>query len=127
MAWGDGGGERDCAGAVRTQRVAQQVYIPVRRPSFHTLPAAWFPYPAGALVSIPPWSASFHTPRGMEILVDAHTLGELGRAYAVVPPHPNRPEALLAALEGGQIVGTASSHRVNLASTWAKGRSRWGR
>ena len=58
---------------------------------------------------------------------DAHTLGELGRAYAVVPPHPNRPEALLAALEGGQIVGTASSHLVHLASTWAKVRSRWRR
>ena len=58
---------------------------------------------------------------------DAHTLGELGRAYIVVPPHPNRPEALLKALEGGQTVGTASSLLVHLASTWAKVRGRWRR
>jgi dephospho-CoA kinase len=58
---------------------------------------------------------------------DAHTLGELGRAYIVVPPHPNRPEALLAALEGGRTVGTASSHFVHLASTWAKVRGKWRR
>jgi len=58
---------------------------------------------------------------------DAHTLGELGRAYVVVPPHPNRPEALLTALEGGRTVGTASSHLVHLASTWAKVRGRWRR
>ena len=58
---------------------------------------------------------------------DAHTLGELGRAYVVVPPHPNRPEALLTALEGGRTVGTASSHLVHLASTWAKVRGKWRR
>ncbi len=58
---------------------------------------------------------------------DAHTLGELGRAYIVVPPHPNRPEALLTALEGGRTVGTASPYLVHLASTWAKARGRWRR
>ncbi len=58
---------------------------------------------------------------------DAHTLGEIGRAYVVVPPHPNRPEALLAALEGGRTVGTPSPHFVHLASTWAKVRGRWRR
>jgi hypothetical protein len=58
---------------------------------------------------------------------DAHTLGELGRAYVVVPPHANRPEALLTALESGRTVGTASSHLVHLVSTWAKVRGRWRR
>ena len=58
---------------------------------------------------------------------DAHTLGELGRAYVVLPTHPNRPEALLVALEDCRTVGTASSHLVHLASTWAKVRGRWRR
>jgi dephospho-CoA kinase len=56
---------------------------------------------------------------------DAHTLGELGRAYVVVPPHLNRPKELLAALESGRSVGTVSSHLVHLASTWAKVRGKW--
>ena len=58
---------------------------------------------------------------------DAHTLGELGRAHVIVTPHANRPEALLAALESCQTVGTASSRLVHLASTWAKVRGRWSR
>ncbi len=55
---------------------------------------------------------------------DAHTLGELGRAFVQLPAHPNRPEALLAALDGGLTVGNASSHLVHLASTWAKVRKK---
>jgi predicted metal-dependent phosphoesterase TrpH len=51
---------------------------------------------------------------------DAHTLGELGNAFVEVAPHPNRPDALLAALARGRTGGTAAPRTVHLASTWAK-------
>jgi len=52
---------------------------------------------------------------------DAHTVGELGNAFVEVAEHPNRPEALLAALGGSaRHGGTEASRLVHLASTWAK-------
>jgi dephospho-CoA kinase len=51
---------------------------------------------------------------------DAHTLGELGNAFVDVAHHPNRPDALLAALARGQTGGAAAPRTVHLASTWAK-------
>jgi dephospho-CoA kinase len=54
---------------------------------------------------------------------DAHTLGELGNAWVEVPSHPNRPDALLAALRCGRTGGREASRLVHLASTWAKVRT----
>jgi len=51
---------------------------------------------------------------------DAHTPGEVARAYVEVPAHRNEAPLLLAALASGRIVGTTSSRLVHLASTWAK-------
>jgi dephospho-CoA kinase len=51
---------------------------------------------------------------------DAHTVGEVGRAYVEVERHPNDPGSLLAALKFSQIRGVESSRVVHLASTWAK-------
>ncbi|MDX1647145.1 MAG: dephospho-CoA kinase [Longimicrobiales bacterium] len=51
---------------------------------------------------------------------DAHTLGELGHAYVVLPEHPNNAEGLRAALARGRTGGRESSRLVHLASTWAK-------
>ena len=51
---------------------------------------------------------------------DAHTLGEVARAWVELPPHPNRPEALLEALRLGEVHGSTSPWAVHLASTWAK-------
>jgi len=51
---------------------------------------------------------------------DAHTLGEVGNAYVVLPSHPNRPDGLRAALAGGRTGGREASRLVHLASTWAK-------
>jgi dephospho-CoA kinase len=51
---------------------------------------------------------------------DAHTVGEVARSWVEVPTHPNRPEALLAALREGRVEGRSSSYLVHLASTWAK-------
>lgn len=56
---------------------------------------------------------------------DAHTVGEIGNAYIDVPPHANRPDALLSALaESARAGGSAASRLVHLASTWAKVRKR---
>jgi len=58
---------------------------------------------------------------------DAHTLGELGNAFVEVPLHPNRADALLAALRGPSRWGGAEASRlVHLASTWAKVRKKLG-
>lgn len=50
---------------------------------------------------------------------DAHTLMEVGRAYAEMPPS-NTPEEFLAALRAGSVHGTLSSKLIHLGSTWAK-------
>ena len=55
---------------------------------------------------------------------DAHTLLELGNAWIDLPPHANRPEALLAALAGARPGGREASRLVHLASTWAKVRKK---
>lgn len=51
---------------------------------------------------------------------DAHTLGEVGRAWAEVPSFDLEPAAFLAALRAGTIHGRESSRMVHLASTVAK-------
>ncbi len=50
---------------------------------------------------------------------DAHTLMEIGRAYAEVAPFDG-PEQFLAALRAGTIHGTESNRLVHIGSTWAK-------
>jgi len=55
---------------------------------------------------------------------DSHTVGELGGAFVDVPSHPNRPEALLAALSSASVGGREASRLVHLASTWAKVRKK---
>ena len=51
---------------------------------------------------------------------DAHTVGEVGGGWVEVPPHENRPEALLAALSHGNVGGKTTPYWVHMASTWAK-------
>lgn len=51
---------------------------------------------------------------------DAHSLGEVGRAYVEVPAFDDEPAAFLAALRQGTIHGRFSSWAVHLASTYAK-------
>lgn len=57
---------------------------------------------------------------------DAHTLREVGRAWAEMPAFADEPASLLAALRGATLYGRLSSRAVNLASTWAKVRKRIG-
>lgn len=51
---------------------------------------------------------------------DAHTLGEVGRAWVRMPAFNNDARSFLAALEYGTVHGTESSRLVHLASTVAK-------
>jgi dephospho-CoA kinase len=51
---------------------------------------------------------------------DAHTLRELGSVSVEVQPHLNQASSLRLALAKGRVTGTASSHMVHIASTWAK-------
>jgi predicted metal-dependent phosphoesterase TrpH len=55
---------------------------------------------------------------------DAHMLREVAGAWVEVDHHPNEPEALLAALEQGEVRGVTTPWMVHLASTWAKVRKR---
>jgi predicted metal-dependent phosphoesterase TrpH len=50
---------------------------------------------------------------------DAHTLGEIGRAYVEMPEF-HGPDDFLSSLAQGQIFGRKSSYSAHLASTWAK-------
>jgi predicted metal-dependent phosphoesterase TrpH len=50
---------------------------------------------------------------------DAHTLGEIGRAYVEMPEFDG-PDDFLNSLTQGQIFGRKSSYLPHLASTWAK-------
>lgn len=54
---------------------------------------------------------------------DAHTLGEIGRAYVQMPDFHD-PSDFLSSLAQGQIFGQRSSYLIHLASTWAKIRKR---
>lgn len=54
---------------------------------------------------------------------DAHTLGEIGRAYVEMPQF-NGPDDFLRALAQGRIVGRRSSPLIHFASTWARIRKR---
>ena len=54
---------------------------------------------------------------------DAHTLGEIGRAYVEMPQF-NGPDDFLRALAQGRIVGRRSSPLIHFASTWAMIRKR---
>jgi dephospho-CoA kinase len=55
---------------------------------------------------------------------DAHTVAEVGNALVEVPDHPNRPDALRAALADATLGGREAPRRVHLASTWAKVRKK---
>jgi predicted metal-dependent phosphoesterase TrpH len=50
---------------------------------------------------------------------DAHTLGEIGRAYVEMPEFDG-PDSFLNSLAQGKISGQKSSHLAHFASTWAK-------
>jgi len=50
---------------------------------------------------------------------DAHTLGEIGRAYVEMPEFDG-PDAFLLSLAQGKIFGQKSSYLAHFASTWAK-------
>jgi predicted metal-dependent phosphoesterase TrpH len=50
---------------------------------------------------------------------DAHTLGEIGRAYVEMPEFDG-PEDFLNSLAQGKIFGQKSSYLAHFASTWAK-------
>lgn len=50
---------------------------------------------------------------------DAHTLGEVGRAYVEMPEFDG-PADFLTSLAQGQIFGRRSSYLAHFASTWAK-------
>ena len=63
------------------------------------------------------WARSRDMPVGAGS--DAHTLGEVGRAWAEVPAFTG-PREFLAALRSGTIHGSPSSRLVHVASTWAK-------
>jgi predicted metal-dependent phosphoesterase TrpH len=54
---------------------------------------------------------------------DAHTLGEIGRAYVEMPEFDG-PDDFLNSLAQGQIFGQKSSYLAHFASTWAKIRKR---
>ncbi len=64
------------------------------------------------------WAAARHLPLGAGS--DAHTPGEVGRAYVDVQPFVDSPEGLLGALRRGSISGRSSSRFVHVASTYAK-------
>ncbi|MGH7448506.1 MAG: PHP domain-containing protein [Longimicrobiales bacterium] len=63
------------------------------------------------------WAHERHVPLGAGS--DAHTLREVGRAWAEVPPFDGARD-FTAALRRGTIHGAASSRAVHLASGWAK-------
>ena len=54
---------------------------------------------------------------------DAHTLGEIGRAYVQMPDFHGVSD-FLTSLAQGRIFGQRSSYLIHLASTWAKLRKR---
>ncbi len=80
------------------------------------------------------WNARLHTPdlnqqaqawaRARDLPMgagsDAHSLGEVGRAWVEVPAFDDEPAAFLAALRTGSIHGGTSSRFVHIASTLAK-------
>ncbi|GAH08884.1 unnamed protein product, partial [marine sediment metagenome] len=50
---------------------------------------------------------------------DAHTVGEIGRAYVEMPEFDG-PDDFLNSLAQGKIFGQKSSYLTHFASTWAK-------
>ena len=54
---------------------------------------------------------------------DAHTLGEIGRAYVEMPEF-NGPDDFLSSLAQGKIFGQQSSYLAHFASMWARIRKR---
>ena len=54
---------------------------------------------------------------------DAHTLGEIGRAYVEMPEFEG-PDDFLNSLAQGKIFGQKSSYLAHFASTWARTRKR---
>lgn len=64
------------------------------------------------------WAARHGLPVGAGS--DAHTLGEVGRAWVELPACDHDPAGFLQALRHGSLHGASSSRLVHLASTWAK-------
>ena len=54
---------------------------------------------------------------------DAHTLGEIGRAYVEMPEFDG-PDDFMTSLAQGKIFGQKSSYLAHFASTWARTRKR---
>jgi predicted metal-dependent phosphoesterase TrpH len=70
------------------------------------------------------WAENAEVPMGAGS--DAHTLREVGRAWASVPAFEDDPQSFLEALGSSILHGDTSSRAVHLASTWAKVRKRLG-
>lgn len=70
------------------------------------------------------WARAREVPLGAGS--DAHTLAEVGRAYAEVPAFDMNAPSFLAALRAGAVHGVFSSWAVHGASTWAKIHKRMG-
>lgn len=64
------------------------------------------------------WAEAHGLPAGAGS--DAHTLGEVGRAWVELPPFEDEPASFLAALRKGRLHGRTSSRLVHIASTYAK-------
>lgn len=64
------------------------------------------------------WAAARGLPVGAGS--DAHTLAEVGCAYAELPDFEDRPDAFRAAIADATLHGRASSRLVHAASTYAK-------
>ena len=64
------------------------------------------------------WARAHNLPGGAGS--DAHTLGEVGRAFVELPPFADEPRAFLAALAQGRVHGTTTPRVAHVASTYAK-------
>jgi predicted metal-dependent phosphoesterase TrpH len=51
---------------------------------------------------------------------DAHTLAEVGRAFAQVPPFADEPQAFLQALRAGRVHGQTTPRSAHIASVYAR-------
>jgi predicted metal-dependent phosphoesterase TrpH len=70
------------------------------------------------------WAENANLPLGAGS--DAHTLAEVGRAWAEVPAFEMNAEAFLDAIRRGRIGGRTSGRHVHAFSTWAKLRKHLG-
>jgi predicted metal-dependent phosphoesterase TrpH len=104
FAGGKGGGGRALAGIADLVDVVEGFNARVHRHALNERATAW-----ARARDLPVGAGS-----------DAHTLGEVGRAWAEVPAFVDGPAGLLQALRHGSLHGTSSARVVHVASTWAK-------